>query len=141
VRRPPALFAYGTLPFGPVLVALLGRVPALEPARLADHAVVGLAGRNYPGLVRARGREARGWVCGDLAPGEWDVLDRWEDPCYELVTVTVRTGDGSVRPCGTYRLGVGEQGSGEWSASAFAARHLGGYAEATARWRGPVGPA
>ncbi len=123
-----------------MLTALLGRVPALEPARLADHAVVGLAGRSYPGLVRAGGREARGWVCGDLAPGEWDVLDRWEDACYELVTVAVRTDGGSVRTCGTYRLGGGVPGSGGWSAAAFAQRHLAGYAEATARWRASVGP-
>jgi len=68
------------------------------------------------------------------------MLDRGEDACYQLVPVSVRTDGGSVRPCGTCRLGEGEQGSGEWSAAAFAARDLAGYAEATARWRASVGP-
>jgi hypothetical protein len=141
-RHPPALFVYGTLQFEAVLRALFGRVPALEPARLADHAVVGLVGRNYPGLVAARGGAVGGWVGDDLGAGEWETLDRWEDACYELATVTVTTGGvgGRVLSCGTYRLAAGRGGSGEWSAAAFASTELTGYAEATARWRSSLRP-
>jgi Gamma-glutamyl cyclotransferase, AIG2-like len=51
---PGALFAYGTLTFTDVLVALLGRVPAHAPASAPGWRVAALHGRLYPVLVPGR---------------------------------------------------------------------------------------
>ena len=50
---PAALFAYGTLRFDEVLAVLLDRLPCRSTAAAAGWRVAALAGRVYPGLVRA----------------------------------------------------------------------------------------
>ena len=120
--------------FSAVLVALLGRSVELDPATLADHRVVALAGCRYPGLVRSPGDVVAGWLCGDLAEDEWAVIDAWEDDFYELVGVEVTTAAGD-RHAGTYRLTPGTEGGGPWSAQAFAREALESYVADTRAWR------
>ncbi|HLN16176.1 MAG TPA: gamma-glutamylcyclotransferase family protein [Acidimicrobiales bacterium] len=137
-RHPPDLFVYGTLQFAPVLDALLGRVPRLEPAVLADHEVVGLPDRSYPGLVRSDGGAAEGFVCPGLASPEWDVIDAFEDGWYELVVVTAHSGGEQV-VCGAYRLPPGQTGDGGWSADEFCATELTRFTAACADFRASLG--
>ena len=134
---PRALFVYGTLQFEPVLDALLSRVPPIAPGVLAGHAVVGLAGASYPGLVvsRGRGTPARGFVCRSLEMDEWALIDAWEDDFYELVEVSVVEPTGAVVTCLTYRLPEGMAGSGTWSARRFEDRDLAAFVSGTIAWR------
>ena len=48
-----ALFAYGTLQFTEILGVLLGRLPEHRPGAAPGWRAAALAGRVYPGLVRA----------------------------------------------------------------------------------------
>lgn len=52
-QGPNLLFCYGTLQFDAVLEALLKRIPERTPASAPGYRVAALAGRVYPGLVRA----------------------------------------------------------------------------------------
>lgn len=82
------LFVYGTLQHPPLLEHLLGRAPALEPAAVAGWRAARLHGRVYPGLVPAPGGSASGHVV-EVDDGELAVLDRFEGPQYERITVSV----------------------------------------------------
>src|ERR1700759_5499341 len=76
-----ALFAYGTLTFGPVVEALLGRRPLVTPAVAPGWRAARLPGRPYPGLVPAAGGQAAGGALLGLTAAEWARPDRWEgDP-------------------------------------------------------------
>jgi gamma-glutamylcyclotransferase (GGCT)/AIG2-like uncharacterized protein YtfP len=113
------LFAYGTLQFGPVLHALLGRVPPLDEAELPGWRAAALRGRSYPGLVPGPG--ARGVVLDGLTAGEWAVLDAFEEDVYVRQEVTLADG----RTAWTY---VWPDASAvlphDWSADEFARTDL-----------------
>ncbi len=86
------LFVYGTLQHPPVLERLLGRVPSLVPAVVDGWQAVALRGRVYPGLVPAAGASAHGHVL-EVDDDELAVLDRFEGPQYERITVTAGDAD------------------------------------------------
>ncbi|MGH3382132.1 MAG: gamma-glutamylcyclotransferase family protein [Actinoallomurus sp.] len=88
---PAALFAYGTLRFPDVLVALLGRVPAHTPAVAPGWRVAALDGRVYPMLVPGEGA-AGGVLISGLTAGEWRVIDAYEDDVYALERLTLADG-------------------------------------------------
>src|SRR3954470_18740888 len=77
-----ALFAYGTLTFGAVVEALLGRRPPVAPAVVPGWRAARRPGRPYPGLVPAPGGQAAGLLLFGLTPPEWAVLDSWEGDPY-----------------------------------------------------------
>ena len=81
------LFVYGTLQHPPLLQHLLGREPSLEPASVAGWRAARLRGRVYPGLVPAADASARGHLI-DVDDAELHVLDRFEGPQYDRITVT-----------------------------------------------------
>ncbi len=86
------LFVYGTLQHPPLLEHLLGRAPALVPATVAGWRAVDLSGRVYPGLVPARNGSAKGHVL-EVDDDELAVLDRFEGPQYERITVRADEAD------------------------------------------------
>ncbi|MFI9510293.1 gamma-glutamylcyclotransferase family protein [Nocardia sp. NPDC052566] len=128
------LFAYGTLQFPQVLLGLLGRCPALEPAELPGWRSAVLPGLLYPGLVPAPDSIARGVLLSGLSEGEWAVLDAFEDDEYDLRTV--RLADG---PASTY-VWTGAVAPNDWSAQRFTAEHLTTFAARSAHWRARLGP-
>ncbi|PRX92140.1 gamma-glutamylcyclotransferase family protein [Allonocardiopsis opalescens] len=131
--RPDTLFAYGTLRFPAVLRALLDRVPAHEPARVAGWRALALPGRVYP-VLAAGGGTAEGLLLHGLTPPEWRVVDAFEDAdLYDLRRLT--TTDGRHGWCYVSLPGV-VAGPEAWSAERFAAVHLPGYVEHCAQWRG-----
>src|SRR5882757_5454418 len=79
------LFAYGSLMFDEVLIALLGRIPTRTPAIAAGWRVIALPERVYPGLIQASGdADAPGVLIHGLTAAEWAVLDAFEDNAYQL---------------------------------------------------------
>ncbi|QOV40183.1 gamma-glutamylcyclotransferase [Streptomyces ferrugineus] len=128
-QGPDVLFCYGTLQFDAVLEALLGRIPERTPASAPGYRAAALAGRVYPGLVRAFDSSAAGELLTDLSYKEWEILDAFEDLRYELREVALSTGKlgwayvwpgGDVRP-------------EDWDAEEFQAQHLTEYAARCAR--------
>lgn len=80
---PANTLAYGTLQFPDVLRVLLGRVPAAEPATVAGWRAAALAGRSYPGLLRAAATVSRLILAG-LTASEIQVVDAFESGPYDL---------------------------------------------------------
>ena len=122
-----AAFVYGSLLFGPVLEALLGRVPESREGRVRGWHRFRIRGQVYPAVARVEGAEVVGRVLLGLSPEEKDLLDWFEDEEYVKVPVT-------VAPCGTEawiyaREEVGGDLHGAWDAEAFERDHLMAFAE------------
>src|SRR6266536_1417625 len=114
---PEALFVYGSLQFPEVLFALIDRVPDHEPAAAEGWRVTTLPERVYPGLVPGT-RTAHGYLLTGLTRKEWEVLDAFEDPVYELKRVDLTNG----RHGWTYACNPGaEVGPDDWYAKDFEA--------------------
>ncbi|MFI8851869.1 gamma-glutamylcyclotransferase family protein [Streptomyces sp. NPDC053499] len=125
-----ALFVYGTLRFGRILAALLGRVPSTAPAGAAGWRAAALTRRPYPGLVPAPGQIASGLLLSGLSAREWRVLDDFEDDEYELVPLMVESGTGgSPGTVWSYIWAAPDEVlPGNWEADSFAERQLDRYA-------------
>ncbi len=129
---PDTLFAYGTLQFRGVLGALLRRVPEHAPGTVTGWRVAALAARTYPGMVQAGQATAAGILISGLTPGEWRLIDTYEDDFYELRQVTLTDG----RSGWTYAwVNHADVASHDWSAPDFAARHLAGFTDRCRAWR------
>mmetsp|Transcript_19065 Transcript_19065/g.55438 ORF Transcript_19065/g.55438 Transcript_19065/m.55438 type:complete len:167 (-) Transcript_19065:188-688(-) len=92
------VFAYGSLAYERVLMALLQRVPATAPARLHGFSRHGLEARAYPAITRAAGGQfVDGLLLQELSAQELDLLDFFEDDEYnrEELSVSVLEGAGS----------------------------------------------
>ena len=90
--RDDNLFVYGSLQFPDVLRVLLGRVPTVTPATVQDWQVTALPKEVYPGLVPGGGPTS-GFVLSDLTPNEWEIVDAFENPVYELTRLPTDDGD------------------------------------------------
>jgi gamma-glutamylcyclotransferase (GGCT)/AIG2-like uncharacterized protein YtfP len=77
-----SLFAYGSLAFDEVLVALLGRVPERRPWSLAGWRAARLVDRPYPGLVAHESGRTVGIALTGLTSAEWRTLDEYEGASY-----------------------------------------------------------
>jgi gamma-glutamylcyclotransferase (GGCT)/AIG2-like uncharacterized protein YtfP len=132
---PAALFAYGTLRFPDVLVALLGRVPEHTPAIAEGWRVAALDGRIYPVLVPGEGA-AGGVLISGLTAEEWRVIDAYEDDFYALELLTLvdgRQGWAYLTRDRTAALPV------DWSPGDFTTRHLPAFTGACRAWRSAYG--
>eukprot|EP00850_Spirogloea_muscicola_P016897 SM000141S00841 [mRNA] locus=s141:70416:72518:+ [translate_table: standard] len=83
-----AVFVYGTL-LADEVVALLGRVPAAAPARVAGFHRYAVHDRLYPGVSPLAGSEVVGKVLLDISPKEQAILDEFEDVEYVRQAVGV----------------------------------------------------
>lgn len=129
--RSDALFVYGTLQFPEVLSVLIDRVPGLEPAAVEGWRAAALRGRVYPGLVSAE-TTASGYLLTGLTPREWQVLDAFEDPVYELVRVDLADGRHGWAYAWDETTDVAPE---NWSPEHFKAHHLPTYVQRRAAWR------
>jgi gamma-glutamylcyclotransferase (GGCT)/AIG2-like uncharacterized protein YtfP len=128
---PAALFAYGTLRFPDVLLALLGRVPEHTPAIAEGWRVAALDGRIYPVLVPGEGAAA-GVLISGLTAGEWGVIDAWEDGFYALERLRLvdgRSGLAYLTRDRTLALPT------DWSPGDFTTLHLPAFAGECRAWR------
>jgi hypothetical protein len=90
------LFCYGTLTIPAVMGALLDRTPPSVTGTCPGWRAAGLEGLPYPGLVRHHVPAGAGASSGapgrlymDLTDHEWQVLDAFENPGYEVAVVDV----------------------------------------------------
>jgi gamma-glutamylcyclotransferase (GGCT)/AIG2-like uncharacterized protein YtfP len=130
--NPEALFVYGTLMFPGILVALIGRVPDSTPATVTGWRVAALPERSYPGLVPAVRATAEGRLLTGLTPGEWRVIDTFENGGYDLTRVALV--DGRRAWTYTWKDDIAPLPH-DWSPDRFAAEHLAGYVERLTAWR------
>jgi len=126
-----ALFAYGTLQFTEILGVLLGRLPEHRPGAAPGWRAAALAGRVYPGLVRA-GATVTGQLITGLTAEELRVIDEYESGPYELVRLSLDDGREGWTYAWTERSAVLPD---DWSAGDFAGRHLADFAESCRVWR------
>lgn len=125
------LFAYGTLQFGPVVNAVIGRMPDIAVAVARDWRVAALPRRPYPGLVARPGRLAGGVLLRGLTPADWAFIDAFEDAEYELRPIHVV---GREPPVPAY-VWTAEPSEQDWHATVFAAGHLDRYTQWCQQWR------
>ncbi|HWM58936.1 MAG TPA: MIP family channel protein [Pseudonocardia sp.] len=133
-RAPDApLFVYGSLQFADVLRALLGRVPRHAPVEVYGWRAAALPGVEYPGLVPAQPlNKVSGVILVGLEQADWEVLDAFEDPVYNLTLLTLVDG----RQAWTYTCAESTSVlDSDWSAGSFADHYLPGYVNRCAVWR------
>jgi len=127
------LFVYGSLQFAQVLRVLLGRVPGHSPVEAYGWRAAALPGVEYPGLVTAHPmNKISGVVLGGLEPGEWEVLDAYEDPVYELTLLTLADGQQAWTYTCAESTSILDT---DWSVGSFADHYLSGYLTRCAVWR------
>lgn len=97
-----AQFFYGTLCHPPLLEVVLGRRPAMHPARLSGHAVRWAAGESFPLIAPEPGAVAEGVFVPEISAGEAARLDFYEGGFgYEVHPVAVAH-DGTETPALVY---------------------------------------
>lgn len=126
------LFAYGTLLFDEILIALLGKVPEKRSAALEGYSRYaidrGPGGAKGPVIFSETNGLVRGVYIPSLSPEEVRIIDRYEDAAigYKRSEVVVRMNHGSHLTAHTY-IGTEEVrhlASGVWSEEAFREEHL-----------------
>jgi gamma-glutamylcyclotransferase (GGCT)/AIG2-like uncharacterized protein YtfP len=133
--EPTWVFSYGSLMSEPVLEAVLGRVPAWTPGRVAGYARGPLCGRCYPGAVPRAGAELPGRALQGVRPAELARLDRFEGDEYEPAVEAVRLDTGEVVRARLWRL-HDQSGllDGDWSFDEFVKVNEGWYIQMCRDW-------
>lgn len=90
----PPLFVYGTLLSAQIRARVLGRAAPVLTARLTGYRRLTLAGRHYPGLVRAHQGEVTGLLVEGLGRADLQQLDRYEGQEYRRRLLRVDTSSG-----------------------------------------------
>jgi gamma-glutamylcyclotransferase (GGCT)/AIG2-like uncharacterized protein YtfP len=125
------LFAYGSLRFPAVVRTLIDRAPDASPALAEGWRVAALRDEVYPALVPDSG-SAPGTLLTGLTPAEWQVLDAFENPVYDLRQLTLdRTRTGWAYVCLNEAAVLPEA----WNMAWFARDEIGAYVERCRKWR------
>jgi nudix-type nucleoside diphosphatase (YffH/AdpP family) len=134
-----AVFLYGTLRDPGVLGAVLGRVPALVPARLKGFRVRRAAGADWPFLREDRAAQAEGLLARALTPRDLARLEFYEaGHGYDLAPVTALTADGP-KPAQVFLPRDPPADGGDWTLGLWQARDRGLAAEAAVEAMGWLG--
>lgn len=96
------MFVYGTLQFGDILAAVIGRRLEGEVATLAGYARYAVKQQPFPGIVPESACEVRGLVYRGIDPVALSRIDEFEGELYRRETVSVRTDDGRDIEAQTY---------------------------------------
>lgn len=88
------LFTYGTLELPEVFTAVTGTSVRGIPAKLPGYARYRLQGEAYPGIIATPGALLQGTLYCDLDARVHDLIDHYEDTCYEKRRLTVHLNDG-----------------------------------------------
>lgn len=133
LKEDARLFVYGTLCFPNVIESLLGYVPGRVPCKAYGCQRYKVRERVYP-MLRA---EADGivadtaYVYENLAVSDWKILDAFEDPRYELRTVSTSLGSALAYMSCDESM----ESDGPWISSRFQTEHLADYIAMCRRWR------
>eukprot|EP00270_Netrium_digitus_P007820 TRINITY_DN2296_c0_g1_i1.p1 TRINITY_DN2296_c0_g1~~TRINITY_DN2296_c0_g1_i1.p1 ORF type:complete len:202 (+),score=48.81 TRINITY_DN2296_c0_g1_i1:64-606(+) len=82
LSRVETVFVYGTLLADEVVQVLLDRVPPSSTATVLDYHRHSIKGRQYPGVVPAKGQRVQGKVMFGLTEEEQNMFDAFEDTEY-----------------------------------------------------------
>jgi glycerol uptake facilitator protein len=127
------LFVYGSLQFADVLRVLLDRVPEHAPAEVYGWRAAALPAVEYPGLVPANPMsKVSGATLAGLTAADWDLLDAFEDPVYNLTLLTLVDGQQAWTYTCAESTAILET---DWSVGLFADNYLRGYVDRCAVWR------
>jgi nudix-type nucleoside diphosphatase (YffH/AdpP family) len=119
-----SLFFYGTLRHVPLLRTVLGRVPLLQPARLPDHAVLGVTGGSYPTIVPRTGAIAEGILMTGVQTGDLARLDYYEAAYhYALQLVEIETDSGPRLTEVYFPTADQEEPTGPWDLDLWVREH------------------
>ncbi len=125
------LFVYGSLLFGDVQRALLGRVPDSRPAAVAGWRNAALRDRAFPGLVPHTGSRVTGCLLTGLDPAERALLDTYEGPMYEARALPLEDGGLALAyVCVDASLVLAD----DWDREHFGRELLPGYTAGVVRW-------
>ena len=95
-------FAYGSLTFEEVMIAVTGKTHSRIKARLTGFARYRVSGETYPALVQSVGLSVRGIIYANVSPASFELLDRFEGEYYERQSVDVTKDDETGRSAETY---------------------------------------
>lgn len=93
-----SVFVYGTLLAPEIVHAVVGRVPASQPAALHGYARYTVKQQVYPGVIEQEGAVIEGAIYRGMHPDEWRRLDEYEGTLYVRRAVEVSVGPGSGNP-------------------------------------------
>lgn len=133
------VFTYGSLEFPAVLRAVIGRVPACEPALLEGFARFRVRDATYPGIVAARGARTEGTLWRGLDAAAVAALDRFEGALYERRLLPVQTRAGATVQAHVYVVRDARRdvlGPEPWDKALFEREHLAGFLASYAPRRG-----
>lgn len=121
----PPLFIYGTLCHSPLLHAVAGCRPRVEPARASGFRVFRVAGRVFPAIAASAGDTADGLLITDLDEAARDRIDAYEyEAVYRYrrhpVTVTCR---GQEIAAETYLPEGAREDGGPWNLQDWTRAH------------------
>jgi gamma-glutamylcyclotransferase (GGCT)/AIG2-like uncharacterized protein YtfP len=130
-QRGGGLFVYGSLRFPGVLRALLGRIPPHEPDSAPGWRAAAVPGEVYPALV-AGDEDVPGLALDGLGPRDWEIVDSFEGPFYDLRAVELSSGRTEWAYVCAHPRAVRPD---DWDPDWFAREHLGEYERDCADWR------
>ena len=134
----PRIFAYGSLGFPGILLALTGRRFSSRSAVLEGFARYRVRGESHPGIVPVPGARTAGVLYSGVDRRSLALLDRFEGDLYERREVRVRAGDGPPLRAMAYVVAPGRRrclARQPWDRDRFAARHLASWRAHCARLR------
>ncbi len=126
----PRIFAYGSLGFPGILLALTGRRFSSRSAVLEGFARYCVRGESHPGIVPVPGARTAGVLYSGVDHRSLALLDRFEGDLYKRREVWVCAEAGPPLAALTYvvvprrRRGLGRE---PWDRDRFVARHLAAY--------------
>ena len=136
----PPLFVFGTLRDPDVLAAVLGRADGarVEPATLAGHAALGVAGRDYPVLAPDPDGEAAGSLLHDLDDADRARLAWFEGEAYALAPCRVETAAGAADAV-LFAAAAPLPTAGPWRLEDWRRDAKAGFVERARRWMAEYG--
>ena len=120
-------FAYGTLQFPEVMLAVTGQGFASQTAFLGNFARYRLKGRSFPGIRPKLGSVVCGLVYWNIGYQVFDRLDAFEDSFYHRQTVGITTVDGIAMAAEAYVMNEESHAmllEEEWCLENFRHEHL-----------------
>ena len=95
-------FAYGSLTFEEVMIAVTGKKHSRIEAKLTGFARYRVSGATYPALVQSAGLSVRGIIYTNVSPASFDLLDRFEGEYYKRQSVDVTIDEETGQSAETY---------------------------------------
>ena len=117
------LFVYGTLQNDEIVRALTGRVFKKQPYKLFDYKVLQVSNEHFPGMIKAQGANAAGYILSDVDENSLAIIDKWEGDDYAQIKVKAIL-NGTNTNLIAYVWKKEDKLSGSWSNSVYRDSHM-----------------